>query len=862
MRFQQLKRDPNSVMRKKLVKSKKNWIVVSSLSLAGGLFLLGAPTTETVKAAETTAPVSETATPTSTSNTNTATGSGTDTTGSTSTEKQTTPAVTASTSATETSKSTTDTAPAAKEESSEVTPAKDVSGTPENTDATAKSVTDSDTDQTASDTKAAETDTPVVNADQATPDTKAVTTDAPVVNTDQTKTDTEVATDDTEKADTPATGEKTTAEQTSATGTQSTDGNSTVKTTDPAKDVSDVKTDDSAEVKDGADATKEAVSDSTLKDGVLSDTDVVDPKVADTIQPVSLLATNILDSENQLAKMGIMAESLAIDPEAVVLNDNGYIAEGKQGDTTWHITPDGVLHLGTAGVSSTLGDNTYDPKTDTGNGATTTQHVNTGAPISSTDTTTTTTTTKSPTSPWMNNANDIKTISFDGSVTAASDMSYMFANLTNLTNVVNAKNLIVTNSDGTPKITKTAGLFANDVRLVDWSNNSTPNTTPQIDLSSWNMSNVTDTSNMFLNNSSATQTTLPTSQNTAPKKVANFDYMFKNDAKLTSLIGYDGTTTPSNGLKNWQFSYATSMLGMFQNDTSLSTLDVSSWNMSKKPDTGNSEDGTGMFDGTNLSSIKLGEYNVFKSYTALPSTSAAGWTNKTNTFAAIPTDTKYNYTLSTIPSTLDIWGSTFSTDGTTPKTYSYTMIVKTNMGDQPTQVSGTLYSIVSAVPDTKTGYTPDVTTVYGNITSTGAVTSSYVIYTADASTPTVSTSKGNKAINVPAGAVGTTSTIDAPTIDGYDTPQVKVEYTKDGNIITDLDGNPITDTNPIKYVGASVTAQIPEFTVTGESNKMPGVLTDANNNTITGSSDAHYGDKVTLTVPTSDKLYCYRSCYR
>ncbi|KRK80123.1 KxYKxGKxW signal peptide domain-containing protein [Companilactobacillus nodensis] len=45
MRFQQLKRDPNAVMRKKLVKSKKNWIVVSSLSIAGGLFLMGGPST-------------------------------------------------------------------------------------------------------------------------------------------------------------------------------------------------------------------------------------------------------------------------------------------------------------------------------------------------------------------------------------------------------------------------------------------------------------------------------------------------------------------------------------------------------------------------------------------------------------------------------------------------------------------------------------------------------------------------------------------------------------------------------------------------------------------------------------------------
>ena len=44
MRFQQLNRDPNNVLRKKLVKSKKDWIVVSSLALAGGLFFIGSST--------------------------------------------------------------------------------------------------------------------------------------------------------------------------------------------------------------------------------------------------------------------------------------------------------------------------------------------------------------------------------------------------------------------------------------------------------------------------------------------------------------------------------------------------------------------------------------------------------------------------------------------------------------------------------------------------------------------------------------------------------------------------------------------------------------------------------------------------
>jgi len=39
MRFQQLKRDPNNILKKKLIKSGKSWVVVASLSIAGGLFL-------------------------------------------------------------------------------------------------------------------------------------------------------------------------------------------------------------------------------------------------------------------------------------------------------------------------------------------------------------------------------------------------------------------------------------------------------------------------------------------------------------------------------------------------------------------------------------------------------------------------------------------------------------------------------------------------------------------------------------------------------------------------------------------------------------------------------------------------------
>lgn len=42
MRFNQLKKDPNTVIRKKLYKKGKSWVVASSLALAGGLILFGA----------------------------------------------------------------------------------------------------------------------------------------------------------------------------------------------------------------------------------------------------------------------------------------------------------------------------------------------------------------------------------------------------------------------------------------------------------------------------------------------------------------------------------------------------------------------------------------------------------------------------------------------------------------------------------------------------------------------------------------------------------------------------------------------------------------------------------------------------
>jgi len=50
MRFEQLKRSPNVIVKKRLYKSGKNWVVMSTLSFIGGAILLGASQTNIVKA--------------------------------------------------------------------------------------------------------------------------------------------------------------------------------------------------------------------------------------------------------------------------------------------------------------------------------------------------------------------------------------------------------------------------------------------------------------------------------------------------------------------------------------------------------------------------------------------------------------------------------------------------------------------------------------------------------------------------------------------------------------------------------------------------------------------------------------------
>ncbi|WP_126322034.1 BspA family leucine-rich repeat surface protein, partial [Companilactobacillus musae] len=771
MRFRQLNSNPNSIMRKKLVKSKKSWIVVSSLSLAGGLFLLGGPTS-VVKADTDTASVktSVVSTTKASSTTTSSTTKSLTTTPKESTSSTTSPVVSSNSSDATTTKNST---PVTTEKI-----ATDTSSTNKNQETSTVKDSTATTANTQTDTSKSE-NTNAVKSDP-TDNIKTPVTEKPAIDTVDTQSDTKK-----------------------------------VENTDTVKDES---TDD----------TKAPVTDTTTNTDKNA-TNVVEPVTTTTADlKVSNLMANLALSKAQLADLGVQATALAITPENATLED-GNIAEGMQGTTPWSIDQSGVLHLGDKNKTTTLADN----KT------TTTDKVSTGS--SNTDVSTVT---SSPTSPWAGHADSIKTITFDGNVNTASDMNHMFSDLSNLTTITNADKLITpqgSDDDEDKTIKNATGLFANDPKLTSIStiSGTTGAQSNTVDLSGWKLGSVTSTEDMFLNDSSIEHIIFPSAQEDTLTKNLNSRYMFKNDTSLKDI-----------SFPNWQFrSGDFDMSGIFQNDTSLTTLDLSSWNMNSNTETGDSSKGEGMFDGTDsLTSLHLSVNNKFKNYTGLSSAQGSKWIGGGKTLLADPTgsDGSTTYNLNNLTANLGTYvkgGTEFKPDGSTATPLNFTLIVPSNMGDIPIPVTGTIYSSVTGDVPQKDGYTANYTQVQGNILADKAVTSYYVTYTANPYTTKVSTSKGSQDVDIPAGVVGTTSNpISLPSVNGYIAPQIKVQYTKDGNIITDLKGNVISDDNKLTYTGEPL------------DNNAAVAVTDPT----TGKSvsidvpDGKVGDSVTLNIPNYD----------
>lgn len=698
MRFEQLKHDPNSVMRKKLVKSKKNWIVVATLSLAGGIFLMGTPSLN-VKA---------------------------------------------------------DTIP------TQINAAK--------SSTTTKSPTDSST--------TAQTNTATQST---TVDNNQTSTDA----TNESKSTANVAESPTTSASTP---------------------------TDD-----DDKTD-----------------------------------LTNTVE------TNLAKSKTQLENLGVTPTELSADTNTDTTT-NTNIAQGIQGTTPWFISADGSLHLGDSTQTTALADNTTTTtdkvsgssstetattptttpavtpsdtsSTDTSNNTNTTtntasdtdksnttqkqtstnsdteQNSSPDDSNSTTSTTNTAPTTSVATSPWQKYANNINNITFDGKVTGAVNMNHMFSDLSNLTTINNVNQLDTSSTENV------SGLFANDTKLTTVTGSKT--TDGVVDLSDLNLTNLNDTSDMFLDDSSIQDITFPERASTI-KKGVNFNYMFKNDISLNAL-----------DVSNWQFSYAKTMLGMFQNDKKLKNLSISSWNMDTNPDTGDSSKNEGMFDGTDLQSITLSSANTFKDYTALPSSKSNGWTDGDVAFSAEPNNSdNYNYNLSSVKGSLTLYPTTFTpnseSDPTVP-TYTVTLTVPTSLGNQTFTHTGTLNSSFSVTPNTFPGYTPDISTVVATITSTTQATTNYYInYVGNL----VNQWRVN-GVNSPTGqtmtVTGTTSSTGDPARIG-DTFYINPDTTNTGYTVSkvgsglisaDENGNPTyTVLTQPEYVGIDVPESSAQFTTT------------------------------------------------
>ncbi|WP_368791305.1 SLAP domain-containing protein [Companilactobacillus farciminis] len=739
MRFQQLNRDPNSIMRKKLVKSKKNWIVVSSLSFAGGLLLLGGPT-EIVHAADTTvAPTEQVATPTS-------------------------------------SDSKTDTTKTDSTKSADVTKAVAPVTTEENTDSTVQS----------------DTVAPVEKETATTEKTDATDTNAvsETLNKETTTSDVEETGTTSEAQPVVAKDTQTTAESENTEAlVSSPDVKDTQTTTEDVKNIDGEKVDTPVPDSDIAtDETTDTTQSDVNKENVIQNDGAQD----------DILAANLAVSKAQLASLGISAEDLTLTPETEVLAD-GNIAEGTQGTTPWKIDADGVLHLGTPGETTSLADNT----------ATTTQHTSTG---SSQVDSSSTETKESPTSPWMKHANDIKRINFEGDVNAASDMSYMFADLNKLTTITNANKLhtVVSNVS----MTKTVGMFANDTNLKEISSDSTTNETkPTINLSSWNFASVTDANSMFLNDSSIEYVTFSEYKESTLKSNTNFNYMFKNNTSLITAY-----------MPQLQFRRTKSMIGMFQNDRSLTALDINSWNManSSSIDTGDSSKGEGMFDGTDsLTSLTLSSINRFSSYTALSSKNGSSWTGGGKSLLSDPSkaDNSTTFNLNSIVSNLGsgiLNPTEFKTDGNVPADIEANLIIPSNLGDIETSISGPIYSSQDVKVPTKDGYTANVSTITANILNDKAVTNYYVTYTPVHSNGGTATftlpDKTTSDVEIPAGEYGKTGvSIDVPQVTGYTSNVNKVEVTYNADGSASADTSNITYT-PVKSDGGTATFTLPDKT--------------------------------------------------
>lgn len=270
---------------------------------------------------------------------------------------------------------------------------------------------------------------------------------------------------------------------------------------------------------------------------------------------------------------------------------------------------------------------------------------------------------------------DVEHIVFKSQVKLPQNSTSLFYGLTNLQDIQG-----LDNADAS-QVTSMSFMFKNDNNLKS------------LDLSKWNVSNADYMSNMFENDENLTSLDL-SGWNTS--KVISTSYMFAGTKNLTTLAGINNFKTDS--LKD--------MSGMFQ-DVGLKTLDLSSWNTNnsvnriswmfngakelqsigslKNWDISNVDDLSGMFnDATSLKSLDISNWN----------TSEVKWFNKAfrNTNSLDSLDISKWSTKGLTTDTNDQFNETFSNAGNHEK-----FVLTLNKTFYPNAQLGSGYEYIQAV---------------------------------------------------------------------------------------------------------------------------------------------------------------------
>ncbi|KRK65577.1 hypothetical protein FC72_GL000018 [Companilactobacillus tucceti DSM 20183] len=220
---------------------------------------------------------------------------------------------------------------------------------------------------------------------------------------------------------------------------------------------------------------------------------------------------------------------------------------------------------------------------------------------------------------WGGNTANITTIKTVEGAIAPVDSSYLFANMTSLTS---------TNSDfshlETGDTINAQGMFTNDTSL----------TTP--DFSNNDFSKMENISHMFENDHALITIQL----GAMPfKSIVNGSYAFADCENLTDFLGQYSPQYSSTNAWYVEKDTVANLISMFKNDKSLNTIQLTTWGWKDGTETGDSSLGEGMFDGTNLSSIKISATLKFNPKTALTSSKGIKWTDTTfgQSFSGVPT---------------------------------------------------------------------------------------------------------------------------------------------------------------------------------------------------------------------------------